>query len=196
MPQDSLFQDADTRQHIAVAIASAENSLQELTARLATLRTQQATLHQRATSLQDFVALGRTLLGDDPVRGGAALTPTPAEQPGEPSSPLPVLQKPTIAMAAAQLLEDRHQPLHVTAMVTALVEQQVLKGQYPAAVLRNVLRKNPDLFKALNAKGHYALTTWRGARPPAPPERHDSNVTATQTPTLPHGCPEEDTHAT
>lgn len=119
-------------------------------------------LQQRANQLRDFIALGKSLLGQDEM---ADVPPTVTREEEATDAHQPTgegdeaTQGQTIAEWAYKCLEEGGKPMRVPEIAKILVERQQVKGSYATEVIRAAMGRRQDLFERV-AFGLYALRRW------------------------------------
>lgn len=137
---------------ITDAIESATLELRDLQQQLEQFRR----LEQRAKQLEDFISLGRILMGD------AQNTTIPVLPPKKdlPHRKFPKIPrgKRTAPTCARKLLEEQQKPMRLLEITRELLTRKWVSGKWAREVIRNALNRGDD-FERL-APGVYALKHW------------------------------------
>jgi lambda repressor-like predicted transcriptional regulator len=140
---------------IVAAIETAESALAAVERQLAQLHA----LQQRARNLQDFIALGRALLGEGSAENtGDSRTETEHISPEASLKEAVPRQKRTAAEYAKLVLETVQRPMRAAEIADYLEQRNLMEGQYLREVLRTAMRKHRDFERV--AAGVYALEAW------------------------------------
>jgi HB1, ASXL, restriction endonuclease HTH domain len=142
---------------ISAAIDAVAEELQGIETALGHLQRQAQQLQQRATQLQEFMSIGRLLLGED----AAAL------QVLAPILPRHVSHKVTAANFAKQVLEEVGRPMRVQEIADYLTHRGLMRGKWTREVLRTAMRKHAEVFERV-AEGVYVLKAWPSERKSVP----------------------------
>jgi hypothetical protein len=137
---------------VADAIASATMELRDIQQQLEQLRR----LEQRAKQLEEFIALGRILIGEVQT----ADTPVAPAQP-EPSRrifPKTPRGKRTVATCVRELLEEHQRPMRLLEITQELLGRKWVKGKWAREVIRTALNRGDEFERIVT--GVYALKNW------------------------------------
>jgi hypothetical protein len=147
---------------IADAIESATMELRDIQQQLEQFRR----LEQRAKQLEEFIALGRILVGE--VQ--SADTPV---SPAQPEPPRRKFQKTprgkrTVATCVRELLEEHQRPMRLLEITQELLDRKWVKGKWAREVIRTALNRGDEFERIVT--GVYALKHWPEIFKRWPPE--------------------------
>jgi HB1, ASXL, restriction endonuclease HTH domain len=144
---------------ISAAIEGAADELQYVEKELGELQTQLQQLQQRAAQLQDFIGLGKLLLGKQEP---SIQMVTPEESELTISTPAfhgTIPRRLSAGDYAKQVLEEVGRPMRAQEMANYLTQRGLMRGKWTREVLRTAMRKNQEIFERV-AEGVYALKAW------------------------------------
>jgi hypothetical protein len=137
---------------IADAIESASTELRDIQQQLEQFRR----LGQRAKQLEDFIALGRVLIGE-------VQTADTPESPAQTEPPrrrfiLRPRGKRTVAACVREVLEERQRPMRLLEITQELLDRKWVKGKWAREVIRTALNRGDEFERIVT--GVYALKHW------------------------------------
>jgi hypothetical protein len=137
---------------IADAIESASTELRDIQQQLEQFRR----LEQRAKQLEDFIALGRILIGEVQT----ADTPVSLVQPNSPPRRFTKTprRKRTVATCVRELLEEYQRPMRLMEITQELLDRKWVKGKWAREVIRTALNRGDEFERIVT--GVYALKHW------------------------------------
>jgi hypothetical protein len=144
---------------IADAIESASTELRDIQQQLELFRR----LEQRAKQLEDFIALGRLLIGEEQTtkapESPVKATPPPKRfGPGRGGFPKAPRGKRTVATCVRELLEEHRRPMRLMEITQELLDRKWVKGKWAREVIRTALNRGDEFERIV--PGVYALKHW------------------------------------
>jgi hypothetical protein len=147
---------------IADAIESASTELRDIQQQLELFRR----LEQRAKQLEDFIALGRVLIGEAESVEIAEFPPKNEHQPRRfPKTPR---GKRTVATCIRELFEEYQRPMKLLEITQELLDRKWVKGKWAREVIRTALNRGDEFERIVT--GVYALKHWPDTLKRWPPE--------------------------